>query len=756
MTVDQELYADRLPTYLTRFVGRERELEELIKLSTHRLLTICGVGGLGKTRLAIELAKRLRDGPISGLGYEDVYWVPLGPVANAVDVPAEVAASLGLSVGSGANALLAVINALRGRRVLVVLDNCEHVASACAEVAAQLLRDCPSAGVLTTSQIALGLSDEQMYAVPPMTDEAVDLFVDRAVSTAPSYALTETNADPIGQICDRLEGLPLAIELAASWVRVVSPRDLLSCLSESIDTESSGAAVETRHRSMHRVLDSTWQWLSETDRSVATALGAFRGGFTREAAQTVTGASLSTLATLTERALIQRLPDTLGGSRYHLHELVRTYAVERLQASGLEVADAVRARHFDYYQAMAESFDTPEHTVIEPTLDGPLAAEQSNLDAAMTWALDRGDAERALMMLEAMQSFWIYSVPRITNRIAHLNQALSLPWTDSRPTGVQARAKALNRLGHIEVDIDPAQAEQRFRAANELFRQVDDGVGLAACARAIGWARHSAGDFPASAHYLQQGLALARAVGDLQGEAWSHASLGVLVASTGDLGVARQHFDRSVILFERNHAHFGIYRSKIGLAEAFQVQGQWLMSLDELDQALALQRAHQFTTDGAELLECLALTAGTLRRIEPAATLAGAGATWRSSYDEPVHTHHHEVHRQLASFRARAGAEVWDIAQAEGGRMTRAAAEQYAYGVIRDLQKSLSERAVGLTEREVEVLRLVADGLGNPAIADRLVLSQRTVHAHLRSIFAKLEVTSRTAAAHEAARLNLV
>ena len=241
MTVDQELFADRLPTYLTRFIGRERELAALIALSSARLLTICGVGGLGKTRLAIEVAKRLRDGRASEVAYEDVYWVPLGPVVNPADVPADVAAALGLSGPSGANALLAVVNALRGRRALVVLDNCEHVAPACAEVATRLLRECPSAGVLATSRIALGVANEQVWVIPPMTDEAIDLFVDRAVSTAPAYALTRNKPDPIGQICEQLEGLPLAIELAASWVRVVSPRDLLSCLAESIDTESSGA-----------------------------------------------------------------------------------------------------------------------------------------------------------------------------------------------------------------------------------------------------------------------------------------------------------------------------------------------------------------------------------------------------------------------------------------------------------------------------------------------------------------------------------
>jgi predicted ATPase/DNA-binding CsgD family transcriptional regulator len=756
MTVDQELFADRLPTYLTRFVGRKRELAELTALSPARLLTICGVGGLGKTRLAIELAKQLRAGAAAEGTYEDVYWVSLGPVTNPEDVAAEVAAALGLSGPSGANALLAVVNALRGRRALVVLDNCEHVAPACAAVAIRLGRECPSAGVLATSRIALRAANEQVYVVPPMADEAIDLFVDRAVSTAPTYALTETNAASIGQICEQLEGLPLAIELAASWVRVLSPLDLLSSLAESIDAERTGGLVEERHRSMSGVLDSTWQWLSDTDRPVATALGAFRGGFTREAAQVVTGASLSTLATLSERALIQRLPDAVGGSRYHLHELVRTYAVERLRAAGPETADAVRARHFDYYLSMAEGFATPEHTVIEPAVDGALAAEQGNLDAAMGWALDRGDAERALRMMEPVGSFWIYSAPRNTYGVEHLTRALSLPWTGLGPAGVQARAKAINRLALGRVDTDPESARILVEESLDLFRSLEDGVGVAACARVLAHAAYVAGDTDAFAHHAQEALDLARAVGDGQGEAWSHHGLGTLATTAGDLVEARTHFERATLLFEANHAPFGIYRSKLWLADALRIHGQWLLTLENLGQALELQRKHQFTTDGADLLEGLALTAGSLHQLETAATLAGACATWRISFDEPVHVHRREVDQQLASFRARAGAGVWDLAMAEGGRLTRAAAEQFAYGVVRDLLKSQSERSTGLTEREVEVLRLVADGLGNPAIAERLVLSPRTVHAHLRSIFAKLEVTSRMAAAHEAARLNLV
>jgi predicted ATPase/DNA-binding CsgD family transcriptional regulator len=754
VTVDKELFADTLPTYLTRFIGRERELAELTALSGSRLLTICGVGGLGKTRLAIELAKSLRAGEPAGCGYDVAYWVPLGPVADPADVPAEVAARVGLRGPSGANALLAVVNALRDGHALLVLDNCEHVASACAELAEALLTECAALSILATSRIALVAAGEQVYAVPPMGEEAVDLFIDRATSVAPTYALTEINADPIGRICAGLDGLPLAVELAASWVRVVSPLDLLARLERTMTTASPGV-VEDRHRSLQAVLDSTWRWLSESDRSVATALGAFRGGFTREAAEYVAGASLPSLATLTERALIQRLPDAVGGSRYQMHELVRRYAVDSLEAAGGAAADAVRSLHFDYFVQMAERLDTPTHTVIEPTLDSALAAEQSNLAVAMDWALDRGDAERALRITDALDAFWVYSVPRNTNRVEHLMRALAIPWTDSRPTGVQARGKALNRLGYITVDLDPDRARELHHRALELFRSVDDGVGIAASVRAIGWADYVAGDLVEARRHLQEGLILAHAVGDTQGEAWSHRGLGTVATLTGDLHDARTNLAQAVALFERNRGYFGVYRSRFQLAEAFRTHGQWLESIENLSRSLDLQQAHSFTTEGADLLECLALTAGALHRGEMMARLAGAGAAWRASHDEPKHAHHRRMAQHIARMRAQLSEDAWSKAYTEGARLSAEAAVQLAYAVMRELTVSLAVRPAGLTEREIEVLRLVVEGMNNVAIADKLTLSPRTVHAHLRSIFDKLKVTSRTAAAHEAVRLNL-
>jgi len=243
VTIDKELFADTLPTYLTRFIGREREIAAVLSmLHPGRLVTVCGVGGAGKTRLAIEAAKRSRARSGEIADYE-VYWVPLAAVADPTEVPRAMATGIGLTGPIGDRPLAPVLRTLTDRHALLVLDNCEQVAAACGELVASLLSACPTVTVLATSRIPLELPVEEVFSIPPMggglpradpfSGDAIALFLDRATSVAGSYALTEHNAKTCGEICDVLHGLPLAIELAASWIRVLSPRDLLDHLRQA-------------------------------------------------------------------------------------------------------------------------------------------------------------------------------------------------------------------------------------------------------------------------------------------------------------------------------------------------------------------------------------------------------------------------------------------------------------------------------------------------------------------------------------------
>jgi non-specific serine/threonine protein kinase len=441
VTADQELFADRLPTYLTRFVGRSREIADVESLLDDcRLVTICGVGGAGKTRLAIEVARRWR----SRAGLGQAYWVSLAAISQPEAVPQAVVAGLDLDRGSGRDSLAVVIEALGDHPAVVLLDNCEHVAEACHRVLAPVMGACPELIVLATSREPLRVPGERLFPIPPLgavdssvgddqRSEAADLFIDRALATAPAYALTESNTAVIGRICERLDGLPLAIELAASWVRVLSVNDLLVEIENGMEVLTSGTATVTaRHRSMHAVLDSSWEWLGNEERRVLAGLSVFAGGFTREAAHAVAGARLSSLASLVERSLIQRLPDATGGTRYQVHELVRSYALERLECEGAEVAESARSLHLDFFLALVERADTAWETPNWSAWLELVRVDQANIDTAMLFALARRDAERALRLAAGLYSYWIFtSIPAHYSKV--LDRALALPIQSDTP-----------------------------------------------------------------------------------------------------------------------------------------------------------------------------------------------------------------------------------------------------------------------------------------------------------------------------------
>jgi predicted ATPase/DNA-binding CsgD family transcriptional regulator len=769
MTVDSELFRDRLPTYLTRFVGRKRDIGELEGLlQSPGLVTVCGVGGMGKTRLAIEVARRRSASTVPGPGMDGVYWVPLTGVVGSAELPVAVGLAIGLPGLSGADPLGAVMSALREAHALLVLDNCEHLAADCAELVAGLLTACPHLVVMATSQVALEVDLEQVFAVPPLGGEAhgdlrrtdaTDLFIERATAVATGYPLTAANAEAIGQICRRLDGLPLAIELAASWIRVLSARDLLSQLEEAMQAPgSSGLGVAERHRSVRAVLDGSWQWLRDQDRSVLAGLAVFVGGFTRQAAEAVTGATLATLATLVERSLIQRLPDTVGGTRYHVHELVRSYALERLADAGQQAVDAARMRHFDYFVQLSDGYEQSWDTPIEPELRNPLAADAANFDAAMLWALDQGDAERALRIVDAMFAFWLYSSTSFATRRDRLLRALALPWNPSGPAAIRTRAKALNqRAFHVAPD-DPTAATALFTEGLALMQQAGDQAGVAASLRGCATVCAQTGDAAGARRYSMEARTICRAVGDRQGELWGCFGLARAAFVAGDFAEATKLFTEAKAGFEGQNALFGAYASLVWLADLSRVEGHWAAAVKAYRQALDRMRAHRFTVHGVDLLDGLALAAAALGHFEASARLFGAAASWFDTHGAEIRTalDKDALDQAVRTLRFRLGDNAWAQAYAGGRGLTFAQALELAEEVIHELAVALDRRQVGLTGRELEVLQLLRLGLANADIADRLVLSQRTVHAHVRSIFTKLGVTTRTAAVHEATRLHLI
>jgi predicted ATPase/DNA-binding CsgD family transcriptional regulator len=715
-------------------------------------VTVCGIGGAGKTRLAIEVARGFRTDKVA----DRFCWVPLATAASAAEVAPAIGKALGL--GGTPSDYLGQIRAVLGTgRALLVLDNCEHVAVGCRELLDRILPDCPQLSVLTTSRIPLGMAGERIYAIPPLdmigaghdpnATDATALFVDRATGVAPPYALTGLNGPTLADICRTLHGLPLAIELAASWIRVLSPRDLLASLVKAhAALGSDWAVVEERHRSIQVVLDSSWQWLGDGDRSVIEALGVFVGGFTREAAEAVAGADLGTLSQLSQLALIQRLPDPYGGSRYQVHELVRSYALGRL-----ERLDDIRERHLRYFLGLVDTLDIWSNTPLEATWTDPIAADLANIDAALVYALDREDAEHAQRLAVALDHFWPFCVPSQEHRLSRLEAALALPGPSASEGAIRARAQALLIVGRRVVVTEPAASHARYREAAQLFRKVKNDAGVAACIRDRGNARMLQGDYQGCRRDGLESLVRCRACGDEHGAAWCEESIGWAAVLSGDWAEAVTRLTAAAASFTASDAPFGACACEIELAQAHQLHGDWIESVDACLRALNLQRTHRLMATWADLIEVVARLCVEQRRWTVAAQLYGAAAGWRGDYDQVSWFPSVTRFSLLNEGRARLGDPAWTEAYEAGRRLDPDRANQIAEDQLIDLRRQLEVGSAGLSHREIEVLRLVAAGLTDGEIAERLVLSPRTVHAHLRSIYQKLGVNSRTAAIHAAA-----
>ena len=418
-----------VPASLTSFLGREREVAEVrARLAAGRLLTLTGVGGCGKTRLALEVARVVLD------QYPDGVWlVELGPTADAALVPHSVAAVVGARETAGQSTVNALASRLRARRLLLVLDNCEHLLDACAQLVDVLLRACPEVRVLATSREALGITGEVAWRVPslPVPDPhhlpqlaelranpAVRLFTERASATQSQFVLTERNAPAVAQVCARLDGIPLALELAAARVAGLAVDQLAARLGQRFRLLTGGSRTALpRQQTLRATLDWSYDLLSQPEQMLLERLSVFAGGWTLEAAEVVcSGAGIEVsdvtdgLLRLVNKSLVvaDEAPD--GRQRYRLLETVRQYARERLGSAA--EAEAAHERHAAYFLAYVEAHD-PEELLRAKGLLNPersmldqLEGELDNLRAALRWWIESPDAERALHQAAALFRIW--------------------------------------------------------------------------------------------------------------------------------------------------------------------------------------------------------------------------------------------------------------------------------------------------------------------------------------------------------------
>jgi len=739
----------RIPSKVSSFVGREGELSEIIRLlHTHRLVTLTGAGGSGKTRLALAAA-----GELTEIFPDDLWVVELAPISDPDLVPHAVAVAADIGERPGQGLLETLIEVAGDRQVLLVLDNCEHLIDACAALVDASLRGCPHLHVLATSREQLGIVGEIAWPVPPL-EEAVRLFVERAQAARPSFAASAEDAAAVAAIAERLDGLPLALELAAARVRVLTVDEIASRLGDSLGLLVGNRTTAARHRTLAATFDWSHALLSQPEQLLFRQLSVFRGGFSLRAAESVcTGdglpdaAVLDVLSRLVEKSLV--IADLHDGTmRYRLLEVVRQYAEGRRNDAS-PADDDLPERHAAYFLALAEEAERRSIGLDERTWFDRLAIEQDNLRAALTWLIERPqDGLDAARLAAALWTFW-FARGFATEGIGWLQAALARVGEVEGATS--ARAKALYGLVVLAVY---QEKYELARACGEeclaLYRKLDDADGIAASLTSLSNAAVAGqlDDVPvrtwiAEARSLQPRLQDHRVMGyllDIDG---------VLAFADGDPALALAHWQEALGLQQQDHnllgagftlTNLGLLSARLGQAEASQ---GWLVEGLRLGNDLGYKLIIQYCLVG---LGKLAADAGQLVR---AARLWGASDAMAQTFGAHLTRAGRTVldyEAQLAAARSRLDPDAWSAAWTEGRRMGTDQAVAYALGEA-EPEVPTGVHPGGLSDREVEVLRLVAQGLTSAEVGRRLFLSPRTVDWHLSSIYTKLGVRSRTEAA---------
>ena len=595
-----------LPVPLTALVGREAEVKEvaaLLRSATTRLVTLVGPGGVGKTRLAIEVA-----GTVRADYHDGVAFVDLAPLHDHRLVAATIARVLGVHELGGRSAWELVQAHLRARHMLLVLDNFEHLLGA-APLLIEVLGACPQLSLLVTSRSALRLRAERRQTVGPLpapgraqsfalaellTFPAVRLFVDRLHAVAPDFKLDENNAATVAEICRQLDGIPLALELAAARVQLLSPSALLHRLEHRLHLLSDGPVdLPERQRTLRGTLAWSYDLLEPADQALYRRLAVFSGGWTIEAAEAVgTGPGIAAedvlqgLGTLVDNSLVRPLDHFNGEPYFGMLETVREYALDRLQAEG-EEGDA-RMRHLGFYLALAE--------MAEPHLDGGdrtfwadrLEREHDNLRAGMTCALHAEQPALGLRLALALRFFW-YQHGHLREGSDRLQAALAAAEATVDST---TRGRGLAALGYLlALQGEFAQARLRLEAALVISRDSSDDAARAFALRYLGFVAAADGDGAQAADYLEESLAVSRRLGLSVASAFALMYLGDVVLQRMDLDRAQQYFEESSALLSHLENTTGLSYPLRRLGHIARLRGDIPLAISLCLQSLAHNRA---------------------------------------------------------------------------------------------------------------------------------------------------------------------
>ncbi|MFC7329493.1 LuxR C-terminal-related transcriptional regulator [Marinactinospora rubrisoli] len=792
-----------LPLEPNNFVGRERDLSDLLRLlQANRMVTLCGVGGIGKTRLALRVAAHA-----SGVFADGVWLVELADARTRRGIVARTAAVLGVAEESDRELVDTLHDALRRRHLLLVLDNCEHVIDEVAALARTLVDRCPSVTLLLTSREPARIGGEVVWRVPPLAvpppdedddpggSEAVRLFVERAHAAVPHQRLSPDQLRTVAEICRRLDGIPLGIELAAARVRLLSLAQIADRLDDRFRLLTDGGrGAPARQRTLRAVIDWSHDLLCETERVLFRRLSVFTSWHLELAERVCAdallpeGEILDAIASLVDRSLVVVIGEYQGRVRYRLLDTIRQYAAERLAEAGER--PVVEARLRDQMLALAEELAANAvrgHGIAWPDrfeVWYRVLAEYENVRVVLAQCAEQNDVESGLRLCVSMRPFWMAS--------GYFSEGAS--WSDlflSAECGGDAlRGQAMVRRAELAWDQrDHRHAAEIGERGLRLCRAAGDTASVALALNILAMVDLRAGARERAATRLAEVLELTRAVGDPWNEGIARGTLGALAAQRGDLAAASAHYDAALVILRGIDHRWGVGRTLIGQGMVAETQGDLFGADRCYREALDIQRGIGATPELARCLagvgriaarqgataqaydylsESLLLSHGTGQRLGVA---RGLSAIARIAAPEGVVEEACLLAGAAAAIRERAGApgpalpwpeedapagvdpETVSAWLADGRGLDLDAAVSLALRVTESRQRPRTRPAAGrppggarpvLTPREQEIALLIGERMSNRLIAERLFISPTTVARHIANIHTKLGFNSRT------------
>jgi len=803
--------SNNLHAPLSSFIGREHEISEVKqRLSIHRLVTLTGPGGCGKTRLALQSAGN------SLAEFEDGVWLTeFAPLAEAAFVPQVLASALGVSEQPGRALIDTLVNHFLHLHALLLFDNCEHLIAACAQLADALLKACPDLLILATSRETLGVPGEAVFVVPPLSlpepqprrgpasaqgaspaydqSEAVRLFVERATIVSPSFQLTAENGMWVAEICRRLDGMPLAIELAAACVRALSIQQIAEHLDDRFDLLTGGSrTAPQRQQTLEAALDWSYVLLSEVEQKVLQRLSVFAGGCTLEATEVVCSGDgveksevLDVLLHLIDKSLVvaDRYDDEI---RYHLLETIRQYGREKLMEAG--EGDAIRDKHLSYYLQWAERARTYLSQMEQAAWLNRFEAEHDNLRAALEWSQVKvNGAEEGLRLTTTIGDFWQVrgyltegrrwfsaalahkgAQQNSVSRAQALRQATMLAFYQSdyavvrslaeqnlaisRDLGAAGRAEvadALDMLAEVATETgDYSAAPALYEQALAIFKEVGDLAGIASVLKALGWRAMRTGDYEQAQSRFEEGLVACRQSRDL------HQIISAL-AGLGELAVRRGRYDRAGELLRESLENSRSLGEKWSIAIALGslgwvalLQGNFKEMRRFLGESLEVRMQTGDRGGIAWCLEKLAEAGNLQSRFRPAAIIFGAASALRASVGSAMDAADRPAYeRTISKIRTKLGEAAFAAAWEEGRVLTVEVAVDYALSEpvipVAQSAQAVKEEFGGLTKREREVAVLIAKGKSNREIARAMTVGVKTIETYVTRMLDKLGFDSR-------------